>query len=71
MDECDDCGEEKKKGLGNYIVRNEGMNMDESGEIESVELEFYMGNDDENDVYIGQWHSQMLISGYYYLYLML
>ncbi|KAL0002024.1 hypothetical protein SO802_015805 [Lithocarpus litseifolius] len=43
-------GRKTKKVLGNNIGRNEGMD-DESGDDESVELEFYKGNDD--DVYVG------------------
>ena len=47
-------GRKTEKVLGNNIGRNEGMDMDESRDDESVELEFYKGNDgDDDDVYVG------------------
>ena len=47
-------GRKTEKVLGNNIGRNEGMDMNESGDDESVELEFYKGNDgDDDDVYVG------------------
>nr|POE92928.1 uncharacterized protein CFP56_17582 [Quercus suber] len=41
-------GRKTKKVMGNSIGRNEGMDMNESGDDESVELEFYKGNDVNN-----------------------
>ena len=52
-------GRKTKKVLGNYIGRNEEMDMDESGDDESASQSFIRGMMMMMMLSLGQWHSQI------------